>query len=83
MVAYQFLKSRCEHATEAAVRRATVGMKETDISLNAILTDLFSPLSRKRAQELGLSDEDECRYVSRLSAEIEGSGRESAVAVGG
>lgn len=78
----QFLKSRCEHVTEAAVRRATVGMKETDVSLNAILNDLFSPLSKKRVHELGLPDDDELRYTSRLSTEIESSGRESTIAVG-
>ena len=65
------------------MRRATNGMKEADLSLSAILTDLFSPLSKKRIQELDLTEEEETRYVNRLSREIEGSGRESAIAVGG
>lgn len=57
-------------------------MKEADVSLYAILNDLFSPLSKKRVQELDLTEEEETRYVSRLSREIESSGRDSSVAIG-
>lgn len=57
-------------------------MKEADLTIYAILNDLFSPLSKKRVQELDLSQDDESRYVSRLSREIEGSGRDSSVAIG-
>lgn len=57
-------------------------MKEADHSLYAILNDLFNPLSKKRVQELDFTQEDESRYVSRLSREIEGSGRDSSVANG-
>jgi len=57
-------------------------MKEADFSLSAILNDLFSPLSKKRVQELDLTEEEETRYVSRLSREIESSGRDSSVAIG-
>lgn len=57
-------------------------MKEADLSLYAILNDLFCPLSKKRVQELDFTQEDESRYVSRLSREIEGSGRDSSVATG-
>ncbi|KAF8633836.1 hypothetical protein AX15_001213 [Amanita polypyramis BW_CC] len=78
----QFLKSRNNHVTESAVRRATNGMKEADLTLNAILTDLFSPLSKKRVQELDLTEEEESRFVDRLSRAIEASGRESTIAVG-
>ncbi|KAF8350491.1 P-loop containing nucleoside triphosphate hydrolase protein [Amanita rubescens] len=78
----QFLKARNEHVTESAVRRATNGMKEADLSISAILNDLFNPLSKKRVQELDLTEEEETRYVSRLSREIESSGRDSSVAIG-
>ncbi|PFH54126.1 hypothetical protein AMATHDRAFT_135378 [Amanita thiersii Skay4041] len=78
----QFIKTRNEDVTESIVRQATVGMKETDLSLNSILNDIFSPMSRKRVQELGLTEEEELRYVGRISHEIGGSGRESAIAVG-
>ena len=78
----QFIKSRNQEVTEGVVRRAAVGMKEGDISLNAVLNSIFSPLAKKRVKELGLTDEEEARYVARLSREIDGSGRESSIALG-
>ncbi|KAF8637392.1 hypothetical protein AX17_002887 [Amanita inopinata Kibby_2008] len=78
----QFIKTQNEDVTETVIRRATIGMKEADLSVNTILTDLFSPMSKKRVQELGLTSEEETRYVGRLSREIEGSERESTIAVG-
>jgi chromosome transmission fidelity protein 18 len=57
-------------------------MKEADINYLAVLDNLFSPLSKKRVKELGMTDEEEGKYVSRLSREIEGSGKESNIASG-
>ena len=64
------------------MRRATVGMKEADVSQTAVLNDLFLPLSHKRVKELGYGEEDEARYVSRLSREVEASGQFDRIAVG-
>ncbi|KAI0723775.1 P-loop containing nucleoside triphosphate hydrolase protein [Cerioporus squamosus] len=68
----QMLKSRT---------RSTQGMKEAEVSQMTILNDLFSPLSRKRAKELGVP-EDDPRYVTRLSREVEGCDSIDKVAIG-
>ncbi|KAG6860581.1 hypothetical protein C0995_009630 [Termitomyces sp. Mi166 len=78
----QFIKSRNQEVTEDVVRNATAGMKEGDTSLNAVLNNIFSPLTKKRVKELGLTEEEGGRYVARLSREIDGSGRESSIALG-
>jgi chromosome transmission fidelity protein 18 len=57
-------------------------MKVADINYLAVLNNLFSPLSKKRVKELGMTDDEEGKYVSRLSREIEGSGKESNIASG-
>jgi chromosome transmission fidelity protein 18 len=57
-------------------------MKEADTSFSTVLTDLFSPLSRKRAKELGLTEVEESRYVGRLSRDIEATGSMDKVALG-
>lgn len=75
------LKSRNTEVTETMVRSATEGMKEAEASQMVVLNDLFSPLSRKRAKELGIR-EDEPRFVSRLSREIDGCGSIDKVAIG-
>ncbi|KAI8982831.1 P-loop containing nucleoside triphosphate hydrolase protein [Trametes punicea] len=77
----QMLKARNTDVTETLVRSATQGMKEAEASQMTVLNDLFSPLPRKRAKELGLR-EDEARYVSRLSREVEGCGSIDKVALG-
>ncbi|EIW60316.1 P-loop containing nucleoside triphosphate hydrolase protein [Trametes versicolor FP-101664 SS1] len=77
----QMLKSRNTEVTETMVRSATEGMKEAEASQMVVLNDLFSPLSRKRAKELGIR-EDEPRFVSRLSREIDGCGSIDKVAIG-
>ncbi|KAI0362637.1 hypothetical protein OH77DRAFT_1416905 [Trametes cingulata] len=77
----QMLKARNKDVTEAMVRSATLGMKEAEASQMTVLNDLFSPLSRKRAKELGVR-EDEARFVSRLSREVEGCGSMDKVAIG-
>ncbi|KAF5315882.1 hypothetical protein D9611_004969 [Ephemerocybe angulata] len=78
----QFIKSKREEVTEMMVRKATVGMKEAEHSVQVVLNNLFSPLSKKRVKELGLTEQDEAKYVSRLYHDIDGSGRESAIATG-
>ncbi|KAH7107651.1 P-loop containing nucleoside triphosphate hydrolase protein [Auriculariales sp. MPI-PUGE-AT-0066] len=72
--ALQFVKLREEPLTEEAVRRATVGLKEAETSFMATLTDLFTVLPKRRVKELGLSESEEARFVSRLSRAVEASG---------
>lgn len=64
------------------IRKATVGMKEADSSLLSVLNDLFLPLSKRRVKELALSEEEEARYVSRLSREVDSYGKDNSVAIG-
>jgi len=78
----QFIKSRNEEVTESVIRRATSGMGAADSSVVSVLNSIFNPLSKKRVKELALTDDEESRYVTRLSHEIEGSGRESGIATG-
>jgi chromosome transmission fidelity protein 18 len=68
--------------TETIIRGATVGMKEAETSLISVLNSLFTPLTRKRVKELGLTEAEETKYVGRLSREVDGCGRESSIAVG-
>ncbi|CDO76430.1 hypothetical protein BN946_scf184781.g7 [Trametes cinnabarina] len=77
----QMLKARNKDITESMVRSATQGMKEAEASQMTVLNDLFAPPSRKRAKELGIQ-EDEARFVSRLSREVEGCGSTDKVALG-
>ncbi|KAH9483909.1 Chromosome transmission fidelity protein 18-like protein [Psilocybe cubensis] len=78
----QFIKTRREEVTESIVRRATAGMKEEDATVHSALNNLFTPLTKRRLRELGLSDEEDLRYVSRLAREIDSTGRENTVATG-
>ncbi|KAJ3550684.1 hypothetical protein NM688_g5019 [Phlebia brevispora] len=80
--ASQLIKARNETVTETVVRRATVGMKAADVSQTAVLNDLFLPMSRKRAKELGIGEEEESRYIGRLSQEVERSGALDKIAIG-
>ncbi|KAF9484666.1 P-loop containing nucleoside triphosphate hydrolase protein [Pholiota conissans] len=80
--ALQFVKTRGKDVTELVIRKATAGMKETDSTVTSVLNNLFSPLSKKRVREMGLTDEDEARYVGRLSHEVGGAGRDTAIASG-
>ena len=57
-------------------------MKEADMTVHSVLNNLFTPLTKKRTLELGLTEEEESRYVHRLSRDIEGAGRDSAIATG-
>lgn len=76
------MKARDEEVTVPVIQKAIKGMKEEDTSQVSVLNDLFMPMSRKRAQELGLTEEEEARYVGRLSREIEGSDAMDKIAVG-
>ena len=76
------IKSRSRDVTENVVRKATAGMKEADASQTTILNDLFTPLSKKRLKELGLTEEQESRYVNRLSRTVESSGALDRIAIG-
>jgi hypothetical protein len=64
------------------IRGATAGMKEVDASQTAVLNDLFSPISSKRAKDLGYGEEDLARYVGRLSRVVEASGALDKIATG-
>lgn len=64
------------------VRAATTGMKEADMSFVTVLNNLFLPMTRKRAKELGLTEAEEGRYVNRLSREVEATGALDKVALG-
>ncbi|KAJ7632861.1 P-loop containing nucleoside triphosphate hydrolase protein [Roridomyces roridus] len=77
----QLLKSRNEEVTETVIRNATVGMKEADGSMLSVVTDLFTPLTRKRVKELGLTELEESKFVGRLSREIDACGRDHSIAV--
>ncbi|CCM00527.1 uncharacterized protein FIBRA_02561 [Fibroporia radiculosa] len=78
----QLMKARGRDVTEPAVRTATAGMKETEASQTSVLNDLFTPMPRRRAKELGITEEEEARYVGRLSREIESSGTLDRIASG-
>ena len=68
--------------TEAIVRLATVGVKESETSVQSVWTDIFQPLSKKRVKNMGISEEEEKRYVSRLVRAVEGSGNFDKVVLG-
>ncbi|CAL1705258.1 unnamed protein product [Somion occarium] len=78
----QMIKSRYIDVTECVIRKATAGMKEAEASQTSVLNDLFTPMSKKRSKDLGLTEEQESRYVTRLSREIEASGAMDKVAIG-
>ncbi|KAF9036642.1 hypothetical protein BJ165DRAFT_1504858 [Panaeolus papilionaceus] len=78
----QLIKTRNEDVAEPIIRRATSGMKQADTNVLSVLNSIFTPMSKKRAKDLALDEEDETRYVARISREIDGSGRESTVATG-
>lgn len=68
--------------TESVVRLATIGVKESETSAQSVWTDLFTPLSKKRVKNMGISEEEEKRYVSRLVRAVEGSGNLDKIALG-
>ncbi|KAG1891416.1 P-loop containing nucleoside triphosphate hydrolase protein [Suillus subluteus] len=78
----QFIKSLNDEVTEPLIRRATVGMKEGDTTVTSVINEIFAPLSRKRVKELGIGEEEEARYVNRLSHTIEGLNNPASIANG-
>lgn len=64
------------------VQKATRGIKEADQSFTSVLGDIFSPLSKSKVKDLGLTTEEEVRYVGRISRGIEGTGSMDKVALG-
>jgi chromosome transmission fidelity protein 18 len=58
-------------------------MKESESSsIGSVLNSLFTPLSKKKVKDLGLTESEERKYVGRLGTEVGGSGREGGVASG-
>lgn len=57
-------------------------MKESEVSQLSVLNDLFCPMARKRVKDLGMGEEEEARYIGRLSREIEANGAFDKIAVG-
>lgn len=68
--------------TESVVRVAAAGMKQGDVTWMMVLNDLFAPMARKRTKDLGLTEEEEAKYVRRLSREVESTGAMDRVAEG-
>lgn len=68
--------------TEPIIRAATAGMKESDSSNISVLNNLFAPMTRKRVKELGMGEEEEAKYVARLSREVETINNPGTVATG-
>jgi len=76
------MKSHGQGVTETLVRSVTAGVKEAETSVQSVWSDLFTPLSKKRAKNLGLSPDEEARWVSRLVHSVESSGNVDKVALG-
>ncbi|KAL4246083.1 hypothetical protein ABKN59_003317 [Abortiporus biennis] len=68
--------------TESIIRKATSGMKEAESTQATVLNDLFIPMSKKRVKDLGLTEDDEAKYVTRLSRDIDACGGIDKVAIG-
>ncbi|KAF9509023.1 hypothetical protein BS47DRAFT_184538 [Hydnum rufescens UP504] len=80
--ALQFIKMKSQSVTESIVRTATIGVKEADTSIHSVWTDLLHPISKKRAKNLAMTEEDERKYVSRIARSVEGSGNFDKVVLG-
>ncbi|KAM5538065.1 hypothetical protein V8D89_008262 [Ganoderma adspersum] len=84
----QMLKARMDAGTgtagmvtEGVVRSATRGMKEAEVGMMTVLGDLFAPLSKKRAKEMGVR-EDEPRFVTRLGMAVDSCDSLDKIAIG-
>ncbi|KAG8723760.1 hypothetical protein FRC09_001846 [Ceratobasidium sp. 395] len=76
----QFIKTRTDVVTEHEVARCTIGMKETEGSVQSAWQDLFTPLTAKTRKLLpGTNVTDSDRYVSRLSRVVENAGSDKVV----
>ena len=76
------MKMKSNGVTETLVRSVTAGVKEAETSVQSVWSDLFTPLNKKRAKTLGLSPDEEARWVSRLVHSVESSGNVDKVALG-
>ncbi len=47
-----------------------------------VLNDVFTPLAKSRVKDMGLTSEDEQKYVHRLNRSIESTGTVDKVALG-
>ncbi|KAG9126446.1 hypothetical protein FRC07_003379 [Ceratobasidium sp. 392] len=78
--AIQFIKTRTNFVTEHEIARCTIGMKETEGSVQSAWQDLFTPLTAKTRKLVpGTSVTDPDRYVSRLSRVVENAGPDKVV----
>ena len=68
--------------TEPIIRGATAGMKEADVTLSSVMADIFEPMSKRRTKDLGLTELEESKYVTRLSRTIDAFGAFDKVATG-
>lgn len=57
-------------------------MKESEQSFLGVLTDIFSPLSKSRVKDLGMSSEEEGKYANRMARAIDSTGALDKVALG-
>lgn len=68
--------------TEPIIRNVTSGMKEADSNFNVVLNNLFAPMSKQRLKELGISEDQDMKYVDRISRDVDASGALDRVALG-
>lgn len=57
-------------------------MKESENSFMGVITDIFTPLSKSRVKDMGLTSEKEGKYVDRISRSIDSTGTFDKVALG-
>lgn len=76
----QFIKSRTPVLTEAMVKLAAVGLKDSGTTTQAVWNALFVPVSAKK-QKVGLGME-EGRYVNRMVQTVSSSGEYDKVMQG-
>lgn len=76
------MKSPTSGVTEELVRNATTGVKEAETSVQSVFADLFTPMTKKRAKNQGLGNDEEARWVSRLVHSVETSGSVDKIALG-
>jgi hypothetical protein len=66
--------------TEHEIAHSTLGMKETEGSVQSAWHDLFTPLTAKTRKLIpGSNATDPDRYVSRLSRTVENAGTDKVV----
>ncbi|KAG8948253.1 hypothetical protein FRC04_009891 [Tulasnella sp. 424] len=78
----QMIHTRRQEVTEVVVRNATVGMKESETTTQAVWNDIFLPLPKKRIKDMGMTDEECNKYVNRLARMVEASGTMDKVMTG-